>query len=154
MRHGGPARCLLLAMSFLGLAGCGTVAGGTRVEGPAPTAIPWSGPVYVDDAGSVPRQHPAIVDLTERTSLYSLKWRGWGTSRAVATGVVVDVTCASGCPHGDADPPSYPVRLVLSGLVKREYSAYYHHAVLTADPPPAPDWVLEVGDLRLRVPEA
>lgn len=154
MRHGGPARCLLLAMSFLGLTGCGTVADGARVEGPAPTAIRWTGPVYVSDARSISRQHPDVFDLTDITTLYGLKWRGWGTPRAVATGLVVDFSCQSLCPHGQDDPPFYPVRLVLSGLVKREYAAYYGHAVLSPDPAPAPDWAMDVGDLRLRVPAA
>ena len=58
MRFGGPVLCVLLAVSLFGLAGCGTVAGGTRVEGPAPTALPWSGPVYVNDARSIPRHTP------------------------------------------------------------------------------------------------
>ncbi|MFJ9900619.1 hypothetical protein ACIQPR_45570 [Streptomyces sp. NPDC091280] len=151
MRYRCPALWLLFTMS---LAGCGMVDGGTRVEGPAPTAVPWTGPVYVDDARSIPRRRPDIVDLTEHTTLYGLKWRGWGTSRAVATGVVVDVACASGCPQGDADPPTHPVRLVLSGLVKREYAAYYDHAVLTPAHPPTPNWVLETGDLSLQVPAA
>src|SRR5206468_10058953 len=124
-------------------AGCGTVAGGTRIEGPAPTAIRWTGPVYVDDARSIPRQRPDVVDLTETTTLYGLTWHGWGTSRAVATGLVVDFACVSQCPHGESDPPSFPARLVLSGLVKREYAAYYGHAVLTPDHPPAPDWALD-----------
>ncbi|MET9970201.1 hypothetical protein ABZZ80_30870 [Streptomyces sp. NPDC006356] len=150
MRYSGPALCVLLVMS---MAGCGTAGGGgTRVEGPAPTAIPWSGPVYVDDARSIPRQHPDVMDLTESTTLYGLKWRGWGTSRAVATGLVVDFACLSNCPHGD--PPTFPVSLVLSGLVKRQYAAYYGHAELIPDRPPAPAWALDVGDIRLRVPKA
>ncbi|MFJ4202873.1 hypothetical protein ACIP2Y_25035 [Streptomyces sviceus] len=154
MRYGGPARCLLLAMSFLGLTGCGTVAGGTRVEGPAPTAIRWTGPVYLDDARSIPRQHPDVMDLTDVTTLYGLKWRGWGTPRAVATGLVVDFSCQSLCPHGKDNPPYYPVRLVLSGLVKREYAAYYSNAVLSPAHPPAPGWAMDVGDLHLGVPAA
>lgn len=154
MRYGGGARCLLLAMSFLGLAGCGTGAGGAHVEGPAPTAVRWTGPVYVDDARSISRQHPDVMDLTDVTTLYGMKWRGWGTPRAVGTGLVVDFACVSLCPHGNDNPPSYPVRLVLSGLVKREYAAYYSHAVLSPDPPPAPHWARDVGDLRLRVPAA
>lgn len=154
MRYGRPARSLLLCVSFLGLAGCGTVAGGTRVEGPAPTAIPWKGPVYVSDARSIPRQHPDVMDLTEFTTLYGMEWRGWGTPRAVGTGHVVDFACVSQCPDGKDNPPFFRVRLVLSGLVKREYAAYYSNAVLIPDPQPAPAWALDVGDLRLRVPAA
>lgn len=154
MRHGRRARWLLLAVGFLGLAGCGTGAGGMRVEGPAPTAIRWTGPVYLDDARSMPRQHPDVMDLTNVTTLYGMKWRGWGTPRAVATGLVVDFSCQSLCPQGKYNPPYYPVRLVLSGLVKREYAAYYSSAVLSPDPPPAPHWALDVGELRLRVPAA
>jgi hypothetical protein len=149
MRYVIPA---LSALLVLGLAGCGTVSGGARAEGPAPTAIPWTGPAYVDDARSVPRQSPDVVDLTDTTTLYGLKWRGWGTPRAVATGLVVDFACVSGCPHGD--PPSFPAGLVLTGLVRREYAAYYSHAVLTPDHPPAPDWALDVGPVRLGVPKA
>ncbi|MET9832178.1 hypothetical protein ABZ078_23410 [Streptomyces sp. NPDC006385] len=149
MRYGGPTLCVLLVMS---LAGCGTAVGGTRVEGPAPTAVPWSGPVYVADARSIPRQRPDVVDLTDVTTLYGLKWRGWGTPRAVATGLVVDFACVSDCPRGD--PPSFPAHLVLSGLVKRRYAAYYGHAVLSPDRPPAPGWAVDVGEVPLRVPKA
>ncbi|QNP71200.1 hypothetical protein IAG44_18320 [Streptomyces roseirectus] len=149
MRHAGPATAVLLALA---LTGCGGLPGGARVEGPAPSAIPWSGPVYIDDARSIPRQSPDVVDLTDVTTLYGLKWHGWGTPRAVATGLVVDFACVSGCPHGDS--PSFPAGLVLTGLVKREYAAYYSHAVLTPDHPPAPGWALDVGPVRLRVPKA
>ncbi|MDC0767655.1 hypothetical protein [Streptomyces sp. HD] len=152
MRYGGPALGVLLAMSLIGLAGCGTVADGTRVEGLAPTAIPWTGPVYVNDVRSRSQQRPDVIDLTPTTTLYGLKWRGWGTPRAVGTGLVVDFACRSGCPHGDS--PFFPVHLVLSGFVRREYAAYYSHAVLTPDRPPAPDWAADVGDLRLQVPQA
>ncbi|MGW6902882.1 hypothetical protein [Streptomyces sp. NPDC054940] len=151
MRHGPLLVCVLLVMS---LTGCGTAAGGTRVEGRAPTALPWTGPVYVDDARSIPRQRPDVVDLTEDTTLYGLTWRGWGTSRAEATGLVVDFACVSGCPDGEDDAPSFSAHLVLSGLVKRQYAAYYAHALLTADRPPAPGWAMDVGTVRLHVPKA
>lgn len=149
MRQGKSALSALLATC---LVGCGTAAGGVRVEGHAPTTMPWSGPVYMNDAGSVPRQHPDLVDLTVNTTLDRLVWLGWGPSRAEPDGIAVDFACVSGCP-GD-DLLSYPVHLVLDGLVRRQYAAYYGHAVLTPEGEPAPYWALDVGDVSLRVPKA
>ncbi|MEV0555199.1 hypothetical protein AB0I27_17300 [Streptomyces sp. NPDC050597] len=141
----------MAALLMVSLAGCGA-AGGVRVEGAAPTAIPWSGPAYMVDARSIPRHAPDVVDLTETTTLYGLKWKGWGSSRAEATGLVVDFACVSGCSHGDS--PSFPARLVLTGLVKRQYAAYYRRADLAPVRPPAPDWAVDVGTVRLPVPAA
>ncbi|MEV0227485.1 hypothetical protein [Streptomyces sp. NPDC050704] len=141
--------CVLFAA---GLTGCGAVDGGTRIEGRAPTGIPWSGPVYVEDGRSEPRQRPDLMDLTELTTLDRLEWRGWGSPRATATGLVLDLACLSGCP--DNEPASYPVRVVLTGLVKREYAAYYGHAAVTAVRPPAPDWAEDVGSVPVHVPKA
>lgn len=151
MRHG---RTVLSALLTACLAGCGTMTGGSgvRVEGRAPTAVPWSGPVYLNDARSISRQHPDMVDLTEFTTLDRLTWRGWGSAEAVADGFVIDFACVSDCPDGD--PPSFKAHLVLSGLVRREYAAYYGRAVVTPVRSPAPDWAIDVGQVRLSVPKA
>lgn len=134
------------------LAGCTGATGGVRIEGPAPLAIPWSGQVYVEDWRSEPRQRPGLMDLTELTTLDYLTWRDWGSPQAIATGWVIDLACTSGCP-GDA-PPSYQVRVVLSGLVKRRYAAYYSHAAVTAVTQPTPNWAEDVTSVRLYVPKA
>ncbi|MET7572016.1 hypothetical protein ABZT04_26455 [Streptomyces sp. NPDC005492] len=141
--------CAVLAFC---LAGCGTAVGGTRVEGRAPTGIPWSGPVYVEDWRSQPRREPDMMDLTEVTTLDRLKWRDWGRPRATATGVVIDLACLSLCEKGE--PPTYRVRVVLNGLSKRQYAAYYGHASVTALASPAPWWAEGVGSVRLHVPKA
>lgn len=134
------------------LAGCGAVDGGIRVEGGAPTGIPWSGPAYVEDARSEPRQRPDLMDLTGLTTLDGLEWHGWGSPRTTATGFVLDLGCLSGCPHDE--PASYPVRVVLTGLVKRQYAAYYGHAAVTPVQSPAPDWAEDVSSVPLHVPKA
>ncbi|MEV3971312.1 hypothetical protein AB0K68_24690 [Streptomyces sp. NPDC050698] len=143
------ALCVVLAAC---LTGCGAVDDGLRVEGPAPTGIAWRGPVYVEDWGAVPRQRPDLVSLTEYTTLDRLEWRGWGSPRATATGYVIGLGCLPLC--GDDGPLSYPVRVVLSGLVKRQYAAYYSHASVTAVRPPAPYWAEDVSSVTLRVPGA
>jgi hypothetical protein len=149
MRRGLSAVYAVVAMC---LTGCGAVGGEVHVEGPAPTRVPWSGPVYMEDFTSTPREHPEMVDLTGSTTLTRLTWRGWGSPRAVADGYVFDLACLSGCP-GD-DPASFPAHLVLSGLVKRQYAAYYRHAVLTPVGRPAPDWAVDIGPVDLHVPQA
>ncbi|WP_159053273.1 hypothetical protein [Streptomyces regalis] len=45
-----------------------------------------------------------------------------------------------------------PVCLVLDGLVRRQYAAYYSHAVLVPVRTPAPDWALDAESVRLYVP--
>ncbi|MEV0742123.1 hypothetical protein AB0I51_40715 [Streptomyces sp. NPDC050549] len=140
------AACLLACV-----AGCGTPYGGARVEGPAPTRVPWTGPVYVLNWESEPNERPDLMDLTKYTMLDWMRWHGWGSPRATATGYVMDYACVSGCPH--EDPPSYRIRIVLSGLVKRQYAAYYSHAAVTPVHRPAPDWAEDVSSVPLRVPK-
>ncbi|WP_062642617.1 hypothetical protein [Streptomyces maremycinicus] len=141
------AACLLACLT-----GCGAADGGTRVEGPAPTRIPWTGSVYVLDWRSVTWQRPDLMDLTDSTVLDRMTWHDWGASRATATGWVIDLPCASGCPHGSL--PGYAVTIVLSGLVKRQYAAYYSRAAVTPVHPPAPDWAEDVSAVSLHVPKA
>ncbi|NUP02230.1 MAG: hypothetical protein HOW59_30340 [Nonomuraea sp.] len=134
------------------LTGCGGLDGGVRVEGPAATTIPWSGPVYMTDFYGRAWQRPKEVSATGRVSLDRLTWRDWGSSHARATGRATDVTCLSGCPDGDA--PSYQVEVVLSGLVRRGDVAFYSHASLTAVHPPAPFWAEGYESTELDVPDA
>ncbi|MFF7048206.1 hypothetical protein ACFY94_07585 [Streptomyces griseorubiginosus] len=115
--------------------GCGGVNGGVRVEGPAPTSIPWSGPVYVEDLYGRAWQRPRTIELTELISLDRLTWRDWGASRPRATG---EASCMAGCSAGQ--PRSYPVQVVLSDRVRRASVAYYSEATVTPVHPPAPLW--------------
>ncbi|MEU1481347.1 hypothetical protein [Streptomyces sp. NPDC005760] len=131
--------------------GCGAADGGVRTEGPAPTRVPWTGPVYVLNWESEPAERPGLMDLTDYTTLDWMRWRGWGSPRATATGFVMDYSCTSDCP-GDA-LPSYRVEIVLSGLVKRQYAAYYSHAAVTPVHRPAPAWAEDVSSVPLRVPK-
>lgn len=139
------AVCLLA-----GLTGCGA-ADGVHTEGPAPSRIPWSGPVYVLDYKSLAWQHPDVMDLTSRTVLYGVTWHGWGSPRATGSGVVVDLACAGGCAHHDYQ--SFEVSVVFGGLVKRQYAAYYSRASVTPAHPPAPGWAEDTAAVRLHVPK-
>ncbi|WP_327699053.1 hypothetical protein [Streptomyces sp. NBC_00459] len=149
MRRSRFVPCVVLAAC---LTGCGAVDEGPRDEGPAPTGITWTGPVYVENWMAEPQQRPDLVNLTDDTTLDRLRWRGWGSPRATATGFVVEFGCLPAC--GDDGPLSYPVRVVLSGLVKQQYAAYYGHASVTAVRLPAPDWAEDVSDVALHVPRA
>ncbi|MEU6140088.1 hypothetical protein ABZ848_06950 [Streptomyces sp. NPDC047081] len=137
---------------LLFLAGCGTPDSGPWAEGPAPTGIPWTGSVYSMDWRSEPRQRPEMMDLTENTVLDDMKWHDWGRPRATATGWVVDLACLSGCPHETM--PGYAVTVVLSGLVRREYAAYYSVAAVSPRHRPAPYWAEDVSRVPLHVPKA
>ncbi|MGW1716381.1 hypothetical protein [Streptomyces sp. NPDC002156] len=141
--------CLLVCLACL--TGCGAADGGVRVEGPAPSRIPWSGPVYVLDWKSLAWQHPDVMDLTGRTVLYGVEWHGWGSPRATATATVVDFACAGGCPHHDYK--SFPVSIAVSGLVERQYAAYYSRASVTPVQRPAPGWAEDTSRVRLHVPK-
>ncbi|MGW0712967.1 hypothetical protein ACWD4G_44805 [Streptomyces sp. NPDC002643] len=152
MVHRSALCATLVAWLLACLTGCGTPDSGTRVEGPAPTRIRWTGPVYVLDWRSRPRQRPDLMDLTEITVLDQLVWKNWGSPKAFVTGVVIDLPCLSGCPHETL--PSYPVTIVFSGLTKRRYAAYYSWAAVTPVHRPAPDWAEDVHRVRLRVPTA
>lgn len=146
MRAGASALVLCVVV-----AGCGAD-GGVRVEGAAPTAIPWRGGAYVLDYKSVPWDSPDSFSLTPSTWLSHLTWKRWGSDRAVGSGFSWDMGCVSGC--ADDGLPAYRVTLVLTDLKRRAHAAYYRHAsVLPAVGEKAPDWVeAGVEDLTLHVP--
>ncbi|MER5452743.1 hypothetical protein ABT052_47945 [Streptomyces sp. NPDC002766] len=147
-----PYRTMLCAVLSVGLTACGAVDGGVRVEGQAPTAIPRSGPVYVEDHYGRAWQRPGTIVLTELILLDRMKWRGWGSSRAQGTGELSDPYCQSGCSDGDSH--DYQVQIVLSGQVRRGSVAYYGQATLTPVHPPAPDWAKGFGSTQLDVPDS
>ncbi|WP_405671267.1 hypothetical protein [Streptomyces sp. NBC_01530] len=149
-----PHRLVWCAVLAACLTGCGGVDAGVRVEGPAATTVPWTGPVYMTDWFGRAWQRPEEFDPTMRVSVSRLKWRNWGSPRALATGVATDITCVSGCPDGNTDPPSYRVEVVLSGLVRRGDVSFYSHATLTPVHPPAPFWAQGSDSTALDVPDA
>ena len=131
------------------LTGCATN-NGVVAHGSAPTAIPWTGPVYLLDVEGRPRQHPDLIDLTATSTFGGMVWKHWGGSLAIGTGMEVDLACVNGCKGDGLD--SYPVTIVLSGLVRRENAAYYSHASVTS-PAPLPSWAEQVEQVPLRVPD-
>ena len=149
LRRGLP--CAVLAAC---LTGCGGVDAGVRIEGPAATTIPWTGPVFVTDSFGRAWQRPKQVVATRNVSLDKLKWRAWGPSRVLGTGVAEDFNCMSGCPEGDSNPPTYRVDVVLSKPVRRGDVAFYSHLTLTPVHPPAPFWATGSDDTDLEVPDA
>ncbi|WP_217210792.1 hypothetical protein [Streptomyces sp. AC550_RSS872] len=147
-------RCVLFAVLAVCLTGCGGVDGGVRVEGPAVTKVPWTGPVFVTNWNGRPWQRPKQIE-GQFVLLSKLTWRDWGSPRARATGVAMDSTCLSGCPDGfDKPPPSYRVNVVLSDPVRRGNVAFYRHMTLTPVHPPAPSWAKASADTDLDVPDA
>lgn len=147
-----PTPSRYAAAAFVALAGlltgC-TASGGVVAHGPAPTAIPWTGPVYVLDREGRPRRQPDLFDVTADSSFGQITWKHWGGPRAVGAGWEVDLACLAGC-KGDS-PDSYPATIVLSGLTRRENAAYYSHASFTS-PRPLPSWAEKLGEVTLRVP--
>lgn len=135
----------LAALLLVGVAGCDAADGGIRTEGPAPTGLPWTGPVYALSWESQPVMRPDLMDLTDFTVLDRMSWHHWGSPRATATGWVIDLTCPSTCPD---DPPGYAVTIVFGGLEKRQYAAYYGWASVVPVHKPAPGW----AEVPLRVP--
>ncbi|WP_055527895.1 hypothetical protein [Streptomyces graminilatus] len=145
---------LSCAVSAVFLTACGGVDGGVRVEGPAATRIPSTGPVYVTDWYGRAWQHPVEVDPTMRVTLTGLKWRDWGSPRARATGTVLDVTCLGGCTGSGNHPRRVPVKVVLSDLVRREGVSFYGHLNLVPVHPPLPYWLQGNDSTDLEVPDA
>jgi hypothetical protein len=131
------------------LTGCATN-NGVVAHGSAPTAIPWTGPVYLLDYEGRPREEPDLLDLTAKSTFGGLVWKHWGGSLAIGTGAGLDLACVNGC-KGDG-PDSYRATVVLSGLVRRENAAYYSHASVSF-PDPLPYWAEHIQRLALRVPD-
>lgn len=150
VRVPGAVRTLGVALAVMGaaLSGCAP-AGVVRTEGPAPTAIPWTGPVYVMDSGSGARREPEMIELTRKSTFHFLVWKHWGSARTTATGFETDLACLSGCKADELD--GYPVTIVLSDLVRRKYAAYYRTASVTS-PEPLPSWAEDLSLIRLHVP--
>ncbi|MGA5143327.1 hypothetical protein [Streptomyces azureus] len=147
-----PRRFVPFAVLAVCLAGCGGVDGGVRVEGPAVTSVPWTGPVYVTDYYGRSWQRPSDISPTPDIDLQRLTWRDWGSPRARATGVVVDAGCGADCLDGEL--PGYRARVVLSDLVKRGSVAFYSQVTLTPVHPPAPSWAKGTESAYLDVPDA
>ncbi|MEU7134698.1 hypothetical protein [Streptomyces sp. NPDC046261] len=122
------------------LCGCADP-GGLKVAGPAHTPSPTAGPVYVvEGPGRPPLRGPASLEAGGSVRLTGLRWRSWGGPAAEATGTV-----SSG-----RDTP-YQARVTLSGLVRKDRSAYYSRAtVVAAELPPERQRALR--DLWLFVP--
>ncbi|KND29972.1 hypothetical protein [Streptomyces acidiscabies] len=133
------------------LAACGRVDGGVKVEGPAVTAVEWSGPSYISDVYGRAWQHPTEISVGESVYLEGLHWTGWGTARPTSTGVAQDTGCLAGCSGGKV--AEYRVKVVLSGLTRRGDVAYYGHAAITPLKPPAPFWAEGNEDTILDVPD-
>ncbi|MEU1310302.1 hypothetical protein ABZ419_15590 [Streptomyces cinnamoneus] len=137
-----------LAAGLLGglLCGCADP-GGLKVAGPAPTASATAGPVYVTEGPGKPAlRGPASLEIGGSVRLTDLRWRSWGGATAEATGGVAGAWCLPGC----RDTP-YRARVVLSGVVRQERSAYYGRAAVVADGLP-PEQSDELRGLRLFVP--
>ena len=131
------------------LAGCGAGTG-VVAHGPAPTAIAWTGPVFMLDHEGRARRAPDLFDLTADSSFDDVTWQHWGGPQTVGTGWEVDLACLNGC-TGD-DPDGYHATIVLSGLVRRRDAAYYSHATVTPSEP-LPSWAENLGQVTLPLPE-
>ncbi|MEU6254247.1 hypothetical protein [Streptomyces sp. NPDC047043] len=145
-----PRAFVLCAVLVVCLSGCGGVQGGVRVEGPAATSIPWSGPVYVADSYGRAWQHPETISLAELVLLEGMKWRGWGSTRARGTG---EVPCQAAC-SGD-EPGSYRVEVTFSDRVRRGSVSYYSEVAIKPVDPPAPGWATGIDKMgTLDVPDS
>jgi hypothetical protein len=145
-----PARTAAACTVLAGLlAGCGARPGVVS-HGPAPTAIAWTGPVFMLDNEGRARREPVLFDLTHLSTFDEMTWQHWGGPQAVGTGWEVDYACLNGC-AGD-NPDGYRATIVLSGLVRRRDAAYYSHASVTPSEP-LPAWAENVGLVALPLPE-
>jgi len=125
-------------------------AGGCRQGAdPAPVTAPAVGPqpgvankgtdarggvTYINDCGGKPVQRPrtfvtACGDGNEGVS--QLRWQGWGTARAVGSGVLLSNTCTPSCARGAWEALS--ATIVLDRLRSGEASAYYLRMVVTVE---------------------
>jgi hypothetical protein len=102
-----------LAAAALLAAGCST---------PHHPAASARGPQRIADCTGIPHVRPAIVVvrcIDGSMVAQKLKWSGWGTPVATATGTAVLNNCVfipQGCATGDYE--SYPVVLIASGSLR------------------------------------
>ncbi|QGV77003.1 hypothetical protein [Streptomyces ficellus] len=143
------AAAVLAAVTAALVTGVGACGPGEqpRVTGPAPATAPEAGPVYVSDALGHPLTRPRDFMIDEFTSLEDLRWTGWGSEKAMATGVVRGTWCEEGCA-----PDGHPATVELAGLEARENVSYYSRARVHSPRLP-PERAAELRNLRLIVPE-
>lgn len=105
-----------------------TVAGATTTPKPAPRAdqaraqVTYLVECLDDNRVRKPRTFTlACADANHR--LTKLTWKGWGSSKATATGRAVLNTCSPSCAKGREI--SYPVKVTAGNLVEGEASATY-----------------------------
>ena len=101
------------------LAAAALLAAGCSTPHPATSA---RGPQRLADCTGIPRVRPAVVEvrcIDGSMVAQELKWSGWGTPVATATGTAILNMCEfvpQDCAVGDYQ--SYPVVLIASGSVR------------------------------------
>lgn len=125
------------------LAGCGGRADDAPVLAPVTDPVPAAqnsatrargGVTYIPNCLGEPVQEPREYVLTCADAGYlvaGLRWEGWGTARAVATGVAHVETCVPDCATGSVE--QYPATVVVDRIREGESAAYYTRMVVEAD---------------------
>ncbi|MEU8976710.1 hypothetical protein AB0D11_47605 [Streptomyces monashensis] len=134
------AASALAVVLAVGATGCGG-SDAPQIQGPAPTASPAAGPVYVPDSLGHPLIRPTTLGITEFSTLFHLKWRNWGQPKAEATGELSGTWCTKCGTSG-----GYSATVELSGLQRQENVSYYTRATVRSSHLPDPNKTGE--DLR------
>lgn len=124
----------VVAAALVGGAGCHLEADQAPVTAPqveqqpaafTPGTISRGGVTYMVDCEGEPRRSPTtiFVGCPDRYGVGLLRWRGWGTERAVGSGVAIVNRCVPSC--SDPALSQYSVTVVLSDVKEGEASAFY-----------------------------
>lgn len=130
------------ALVAAALAGCGSNADEVEVltvdttVTPEPTD-PETGSraavTFIADCKGEPIHRPRTITLACADANYQLtglRWRNWGSHRAVAAGTGVANTCSPSCSQGSF--ARFPVTVVADGIVEGEASARYTRLSVSA----------------------
>lgn len=137
----GPLAGAVAVALLVALAGCrqgADVAPVTApVVGPQPgassrTTAARRGVTYITGCAGKPVRLPrtlitACADGNE--GIARLRWRGWGTGRAIGSGVLVTNTCTPSCVRGQWEV--LPATVVLDRIRNGEAAAYYTRMVVS-----------------------
>lgn len=124
----------VVAAALVGGAGCHLEADQAPVTAPqveqqpaafTPGTISRGGVTYMVDCEGEPRRSPTtiFVGCPDRYGVRLLRWRGWGTERAVGSRVAIVNRCVPSC--SDPALSQYSVTVVLSDVKEGEASAFY-----------------------------
>jgi hypothetical protein len=101
---------------------------------PEPPVPDLAGTIAVVDLAGMPAAEPRRLQFSSDASVEDIRWRGWGSTRAIGVGTARVLVCRPTC--GEGKVRSFDARVTLSTPIECEGQRYYDRARISIDDPP------------------